>query len=145
MKRDLYLNSEIRARYGPKGVEQVDPKSFEETYADELDFKEAQCPAFNALVVINRGYSIFSLRKDIESGVLRCPCCRTSRNLEIRNCGFVNCEWNMRGILRRNKESKINAEGRTYDGKLYTFKECDYTKVWYTLDVLAKNLNPTSV
>ena len=63
----------------------------------------------------------------------------------IRNCGFVNCEWNMRGILRSNKESKIHAEGRTYDNKLYTFKECEYQTVWYQLDILAKKLDPASV
>ena len=48
----------------------------------------------------------------------------------------------MRGILRSNKESKIYADGRTYDNKLYTFKECDYMQVWHTLDVMAKKLDP---
>ena len=51
----------------------------------------------------------------------------------------------MRGILRTNKQSKIHAEGRTYDSKLYTFKECDYATTWYELDVLAKKLDPASV
>jgi hypothetical protein len=84
------------------------------------------CPAYNELVVINRGYDIFQLKKDSNNGLLRCPCCRTSKFLKVRNCGFVNCEWSMRGTLRKNKESKIYADGRTYDGKLYTFKECEY-------------------
>jgi len=44
----------------------------------------------------------------------------------VRNCGFVNCEWSMRGVLLTNPDSKIYADGRTYDNKLYTFKECDY-------------------
>ena len=48
----------------------------------------------------------------------------------------------MRGILRTSKESKIYADGRTYDNKLYTFKECDYTQVWHTLDIMAKKLDP---
>merc|ERR1712151_1036825 len=65
--------------------------------------------------------------------------------LNIRNCGFVNCEWSMRGILRTNKESKIYADGRTYDNKLYTFKECDYMTVWQTLDIMAKKLDPSAV
>ena len=51
----------------------------------------------------------------------------------------------MRGVLKRNKESKIYADGRTYDGKLYTFKECDYQDVWLQLDIMAKKLDANSV
>ena len=51
----------------------------------------------------------------------------------------------MRGVLKSNKESKIYADGRTYDGKLYTFKECDYEKVFLHLDVMAKKLDANSV
>ena len=47
----------------------------------------------------------------------------------------------MRGILNRNKDSKIYADGKTYDNKLYTFKECDYKSIWYALDVMVKNLD----
>ena len=46
----------------------------------------------------------------------------------------------MRGVLQSNKESKIFAEGKTYDGKLHTFKECDYSSVWTSLDIHAKPL-----
>jgi hypothetical protein len=49
----------------------------------------------------------------------------------------------MRGILTRNKDSKIYADGRTYDGKLYTFKECDYRHVWHALDIMVKPNNTT--
>lgn len=62
----------------------------------------------------------------------------------VRNCGFVNCEWSMRGTMMKNKESKIYADGRTYDGKLYTFKECDYQQVWLSLDIMAKELDPAT-
>lgn len=47
----------------------------------------------------------------------------------------------MRGILNRNKESKIYADGKTYDNKLYTFKECDYKQVWFQLDIMVKELD----
>lgn len=47
----------------------------------------------------------------------------------------------MRGILRRNKESKIYAEGRTYDNKLYTFRESDYRQTWCALDIIVKKLD----
>lgn len=95
-----------------------------------------KCFAFKQLVVINRGYGVFSFKKDVPT--LKCPCCISSKHLEIRNTGFVNCEWAMRGILNKNKESKIYADGKTYDGKLYTFKECDYKSVWLALDVMVK-------
>jgi hypothetical protein len=51
----------------------------------------------------------------------------------------------MRGVMKQNKDSKIYADGRTYDNKLYTFKECDYREVWLSLDVMAKKLPPISV
>ena len=47
----------------------------------------------------------------------------------------------MRGILNRNKESKIYADGKTYDSKLYTFKECDYKTIWFALDIMVKQLD----
>ena len=47
----------------------------------------------------------------------------------------------MRGILNKNKESKIYADGKTYDSKLYTFKESDYKTIWYALDIMVKNLD----
>lgn len=47
----------------------------------------------------------------------------------------------MRGILKRNKESKIYSDGKTYDKKLYTFKECDYKNIWQALDIMVKHLD----
>jgi hypothetical protein len=81
---------------------------------------------------------VFSIKKELPT--LKCPCCISAgkSTLEIRNCGFVNCEWAMRGILNRNKESKIYADGKTYDSKLYTFKECDYKVIWLALDIMVK-------
>ena len=89
---------------------------------------------------------MFSFKKDeLKGAILRCPLCKTQKKLRVRNCGFVNAEWQMRGIMKKNKESKIYADGRTYDGKLYTFKECDYVSVWDSLEVLAKKMDNTSV
>lgn len=62
----------------------------------------SQCEAYKEMVVINRGYSAFSI-KDIHK--LICPVCKTypgkgeEPSMHLRNCGFVNCEWVMRGIL----------------------------------------------
>jgi hypothetical protein len=90
-------------------------------------------------VVINKGYGVFSIKKEMLS--IRCPCCMSSNHLEVKNAGFVNCEWAMRGILNRNKESKIYADGKTYDSKLYTFKECDYKSIWLALDIMVRHLD----
>lgn len=98
-----------------------------------------KCIAYTQMVVLNKGYGVFSLKKDMSQ--IKCPCCLSNRFLEVKNCGFVNCEWAMRGILNRNKESKIYADGKTYDNKLYTFKECDYKSVWYQLDIMVKELD----
>ena len=110
-----------------------------------LDRMSFECPAYKQLVVINRGYEIYQMKKEMSNGILRCPCCRTSKHLVVRNCGFVNCEWSMRGVLKQNQDSKIYADGRTYDGKLYTFKECNYLEVWQQLDIMAKKLDSNSV
>ena len=88
------------------------------------------------MVVINKGYGVFSIKKEMSA--IKCPCCIRSKFLEVRNSGFVNCEWAMRGILNKNKESKIYADGKTYDNKLYTFKECDYKTIWLALDIMVK-------
>jgi len=47
----------------------------------------------------------------------------------------------MRGVLKTNPDSKVYADGRTYDTKLYTFKECDYFDIWQNLDIMAKRLD----
>ena len=90
--------------------------------------KNPNCIAFNELVVINRGYCMLAIDKELRK--LVCPVCKEGNKppapgeeptLSIRNCGFVNCEWAMKGIPNKNKTSKIYSEGRTYDKKLYTF------------------------
>lgn len=117
----------------------------ESVHLNQNEFGKFDCPAFKELVVLNRGFGLFSFKKDEIKGILKCPLCKSGKKLKIRNCGFVNGEWQMRGIMKKNKESKIYAEGRTYDGKLYTFKECDYSFVWDELEVLAKKLDGSSV
>ena len=68
---------------------------------------------------------------------MRCPVC-SDKNFEIRNVGFVNCEWILRGLLKNREDSKISADGKTYDNKLYTFKETSYLKVFEYLEINAK-------
>jgi hypothetical protein len=103
-----------------------------------------KCEGYRQLVVINKGYCVIAINKDMNN--LVCPICKTGNKssgplLSIKNCGFVNCEWAMRGILKKNKDSKIYAEGRTYDNKLYTFRESDYRQIWCALDIIVKKLD----
>jgi hypothetical protein len=70
---------------------------------------------------------MFKLSKEVRD--LVCPVCQ-HRNYELRNVGFVNCEWVLKGKLMGKEESKVFGDGRTYDGKLYTFKECNYLKAF---------------
>lgn len=59
--------------------------------------QNTKCPANKQLVVINKGFGVFSIGREMQ--VIRCPCCMSTKQLQVRNCGFVNCEWAMRGIL----------------------------------------------
>lgn len=110
-----------------------------------------QCYAYKELVVVNRGYKYLNIRDELKK--LVCPCCKKGNkknhgtpeySLIIRNCGFVNCVWAMKGVLINNKESKIYSEGQTYDSKLYTFKEIDYRKMWHDLEVVVKHLGKST-
>lgn len=47
-------------------------------------------------------------------------------NYELRNLGFVNCEWALKGVRKHNSASRIISDGTTYDSKLHTFHEIDY-------------------
>lgn len=55
-----------------------------------------RCQVYKQLVVLSRGYTIISLKKDLMTAV--CPVCRegnkktpSSGLLLFKNCGFVNC------------------------------------------------------
>lgn len=75
------------------------------------------------------------MSKDVND--MSCPVC-AQKNFELRNVGFVNCEWALKGKLLYKAESRVFGEGQTYDGKLYTFKEANYMKVFETLEIMAK-------
>lgn len=97
--------------------------------------KNTTCTAHKQLFVVSRGYGIFKLSKEMAE--LCCPVCKL-KNFEMRNIGFVNCEWALKGKLFYKADSKVFGEGQTYDGKLYTFKECNYTKAFESLEIMAK-------
>lgn len=81
------------------------------------------CQAFRSLFVVNRGYGIFKLENELSE--FFCPVCM-QENYELRNLGFVNCEWALKGVRKSNAASRIISDGTTYDNKLHTFCEIDY-------------------
>ena len=51
----------------------------------------------------------------------------------------------MKGRLQYKADSRVFGEGQTYDGKLYTFKEANYTKVFDQLEIMAKRLKDNKI
>jgi len=81
---------------------------------------EDKCMIQNEMFIINRRFG----RKMIthEKLSFSCPIC-LSNDVRISNIGFVNCKWQVKGNLRNgvDAQTKILADGQTYDGKLHTF------------------------
>lgn len=42
-------------------------------------------------------------------------------------------------------ESRVFGEGLTYDGKLYTFKEDNYAKIFEQLEIMAKRIKEPKI
>ena len=80
--------------------------------------KNKKCAIFKEMFIVSRGFGLFKMNSDIDKVV--CPVCKKLER-EVRNVGFVNCEWTMRIQLKKNSNSRFTSEGRTFDGKLYTF------------------------
>lgn len=93
------------------------------------------CQAYRSLFVVNRGYGIFKLQNEIIE--FSCPVCM-QENYELRNMGFVNCDWALKGVLKKNVNSRIIADGNTFDNKLYTFQEMDYKNYFEFLNIFVK-------
>lgn len=93
------------------------------------------CDANRKLFVVSRGYGIFKLEHELSEFV--CPACQGD-NYELRNIGFVNCEWALKGIRKQNSASRIISDGTTYDNKLHTFMEIDYKTQFEFLNIFAK-------
>lgn len=84
---------------------------------------------------MNRGYGIFKLEKELAD--FCCPVCNLSK-FELRNVGFVNCEWALKGAFKHNSNSRVIVDGYTFDSKLYTFKELDYRRQLDHLNIFVK-------
>lgn len=64
-----------------------------------------------------------------------------NKTLLIKNIGFVNCEWIIKGVLGNLTWSLLTFNDRTYDSKIYTFKELDYKSVWLNLTIIWQKIN----
>eukprot|EP00347_Sterkiella_histriomuscorum_P016676 403352282 len=105
--------------------------------------KNSKCAAHHQLVIVPRGFSLFKLNKEVKDH-LTCLVCKT-KELDLRNVGFVNCEWVLKGKLMNKDDSRVFAEGKTYDGKLYTFKETNYVKAFENLEVMVKRIKEVMI
>jgi hypothetical protein len=51
----------------------------------------------------------------------------------------------LKGKLNNKPDSRVFGEGQTYDGKLYTFKEANYLKVFEQLEIMVKKLKDVKI
>ena len=75
------------------------------------------------MFIVNLNFGLFKLLEEVMT--VKCPVCEDS-SFDFRNIGFVNAEWILKGKLKRHSDSRIFSDGKTYDGKLYTFKELNF-------------------
>lgn len=61
-------------------------------------------------------------------------------HFDLSNMGFVNCEWALKGQLRCSTQTKVYADGQTYDDKLYTLEELNYKKEFNYLNIFVKRV-----
>ena len=85
---------------------------------------------------------MFKLQKELKE--LSCPVCK-GKDYEIRNVGFVNCEWALKGKLVNKDDSRVFSEGKTYDGKMYSFKEANYSKTFDGLEIMVKRVKEQKI
>ena len=92
--------------------------------------------------MVHRGYGVFKLSRELRE--VSCPVCR-KKEYDLRNIGFVNSEWLLKGKLMNRDESRVIGEGKTYDGKMYTFKETNYVKAFEQLEIMAKKVKENKI
>lgn len=61
-----------------------------------------------------------------------------SKNVDVRNIGFVKCEWIYKGIMKQKRDSTVSGDGKTNDKKFHTFKEINLFSVFETLMIFVK-------
>ena len=99
--------------------------------------KNRSCVTYDELFVVNRGYGIFKLEQELAE--FSCPVCLQTQ-FDLSNMGYINCEWALKGQLRNGSQTKVYADGQTYDDKLYTLEELNYKKEFSYLNIFVKRV-----
>lgn len=97
------------------------------------------CIIFNKYFVVNIGYGIFNILKQIN--YVKCPKCNNNQDhIELKNIGIINSKYYYQGILKTkdNKNSIIEGDNITLDEKLYIFKEAKINSFLSELYIEAK-------
>ncbi len=97
------------------------------------------CSLFNQYFVINIGYGIFNILKQINN--VKCPKCNIDKEyIELKNIGIVNSKYYYKGILKtkNNKNSILEGDNTTLDEKLYIFQEAKINSFLSELYIEAK-------
>jgi hypothetical protein len=98
--------------------------------------QNVKCKIKSDLFIKNLGYGRFNIMDEIHH--VKCPLC-LNESIEVKNVGFVKCEWVYAGtLLKGNKSSNLNGDGMTVDNKLYVLNETDLSKHFEYLDITVK-------
>lgn len=133
--------AEIKQIYGPDANRKTHAKKHKFKFKARSD-QNYVCPLFDQFQFIQRGYDIFSLKKDAAEGKLRCQVCKSAQT-KVRNCAFLNADWSIKATLKSNKNSNIADANRTYDQSLYMLRDIsyDFQKIFLSLDILVKAID----
>ena len=94
------------------------------------------CDVNGQMVVSARGFG--TLSEDYKHAW--CPVCRSKEDLFIKNIGFVNWQWMLKGVMNSIPKSVMTFSDRTYDKKLHVFKELDHKSCWKSLIIICQEL-----
>ena len=83
---------------------QFDPSAPEWRIADrglnlEGRCTNADCEAFDEMVIMQMGYGVFDVLLDSNADTTRCPCC--DEFVQPLTCAFSRCEWKWSGLKGR--------------------------------------------
>jgi hypothetical protein len=100
-----------------------------------------KCNLYEDFFTINYGYQHFDIIGEIKNA--KCPRCkgRAPGNIEARSIGFINSEWNYKGLLSNKNSSLVSGDGITIDNKLYVIKETNIISQFLKLEITVKENN----
>jgi hypothetical protein len=126
-----------------KNVKKIDFDTEAPSYREVTDglslfciCRNRKCKIYGDIFTKEFGYGTFYIIDEIH--LTKCPICKCG-NVEAKNIGFVNCEWNYKGtLLRGSKTSAISGDGITVDNKLYVLNETNLSWQFENLEMSVK-------